>query len=112
MSNDWDNFDSLIKPIPNQDLEYRIYYNAEGNITSCSMQDHALGDYIVVSKDVYDHYFQYQVINGKLKKIDSDAKYRVKLQKSNKGVAVVAGHAGLVIEDEDYKDIEYYARIN
>ena len=112
MNNDWDNFESLINPIPNQDLEYRLYYNEEGNITSCSMQNHAEGIYIVVSKNEYELYFNYQIIKGKLIKIDNDAKYRVQLVKSTKGFPVVKGQAGLLIEDEDFKDIEYYARTN
>ena len=112
MNNDWDNFESLINPIPNQDLEYRLYYNEEGNITSCSMQNHSEGNYIVVTRDEYDRYFHYQVINNKLIKIDSDAGYRVQLVKSTKGFPVVKGHAGLLIEDEEYTDIEYYARTN
>ena len=45
-------------------------------------------------------------------KIDNDAKYRVQLVKSTKGFPVVKGHAGLLIEDEEYTDIEYYARTN
>lgn len=112
MSNDWDNFDSLIKPIPNQDLEYRIYYNEDGDITSCSMQNHAPGNYIVVTREEYEHYFHYQIIKGKLVKIDHDALYRVQLTKSTQGFPVVKGHAGILIEDEEYTDREYYARTN
>jgi hypothetical protein len=108
----WDEVKSLIKPIPQIELEYRIYYDEEGNITSCSMQNHLEGNYIVVTRDEYDRYFQYRVINDKLLKIDSDAGYRVQLIKSTRGLKVVRGHAGLLIEDEDYTDIEYYARTN
>ena len=110
MNNDWDNFESLIKPIPKLELEYRLYYNEEGNITSCSMQNHAEGNYIVVSREEYDTYFNYQIIKGRLKRIEHDSKYRVLLEKSTKGFPVVKGHAGLLIEDEGYTDIEYYAR--
>jgi hypothetical protein len=108
----WREIENLIKPITPVVLEYRLYYNEEGNITSCSMQNHAEGIYIVVSKNEYELYFNYQIIKGKLIKIDNDAKYRVQLTKSTQGFPVVKGHAGLLIEDEDYKDIEYYARTN
>lgn len=108
----WDEVASLIKPIPQIELEYRIYYDEFWNITSCSTHNHSDGNYLVVTKDEYENYFRYQIVNGKLVKIDNDAKYRVQLTKSTQGFKVVQGHAGLLIEDEDYTDIEYYARTN
>ena len=108
----WREVENLIKPITPVVLEYRLYYNEEGDITSCSMQNHAEGNYIVVTQDEYEHYFQYQVIKGKLVKIDNDARYRVQLAKNTRGFPVVLGHAGLIIEDETYTDVEYYARTN
>ena len=108
----WDEVASLIKPIPQIELEYRIYYDESWNITSCSTHNHSYGNYLVVTKDEYENYFRYQIVNGKLVKIDNDAKYRVQLVKSTKGFPVVKGHAGLLIEDEEYTDIEYYARTN
>ena len=108
----WREVENLIKPITPVVLEYRLYYNEEGDITSCSMQNHAEGKYIVVAQDEYDRYFQYQIIKGKLVKIDNDARYRVQLAKNTRGFPVVLGHAGLIIEDETYTDIEYYARTN
>ena len=106
----WDEVESLIKPVPKLELEYRLYYDTDGNITGCSMQNHSEGDYVVVSKSEYDCYFQYKVVKNKLVKIDIDDKYRLRLHKSTQGFKVVRGHAGLLIEDEDYTDIEYYAR--
>ena len=108
----WAEVASLLKPVPTVELEYRIYYNDEGVITGCSMQDHPEGNYLIVTKAEYDTYFLYTVVKGKLKKIDNDAKYRVQLVKSTKGFPVVKGQAGLLIEDEEYTDIEYYARTN
>jgi hypothetical protein len=113
MSNEfWLEVEQLITPVPELNLEYRLYYDEDGNITGCSMQNHAEGNYIVVSKEEYDLYFHYRIVKGRLVKIDHDAKYRVQLVKSNTGFAVVKGHAGLLIEDEAYTDIEYYARTN
>ena len=108
----WREVENLIKPITPVVLEYRLYYNEEGDITSCSMQNHAEGNYIVVTQVEYEHYFQYQVIKGQLTQREPEAGYRVQLTKSANGFPVVRGHAGLLIEDEDYKDIEYYARTN
>ena len=107
----WDEeFYRLLKPIVAVELEYRVYYNEDGAIYRCSMQQHEPGDYLVVSKEEYDNFNRYRVIKNKLVKIDTDARYRVQLHKSKSGYPVVAGHAGLLIEDEDYTDIEYYAR--
>ena len=100
---------AAIQPIVAEPIEYRIYYDESGNITSCSMQSHEPGTYIVVSKNDYDNYFRYTVVNGKLKKIESDPGFRVQLVKSTSGFPTVKNHAGLVIEqDEAYTDIEYY----
>ena len=107
----WDEeFYQALKPVVPVDLEYRVYYSEDGEIYRCSMQQHEPGDYLVVPKDKYDLSHHYRVVKGKMVKIDNDAQYRVQLHKSTTGFAVVAGHAGLLIEDEDYTDIEYYAR--
>jgi hypothetical protein len=105
---------AAIQPFVIEPIEYRIYYDVDGNITSCSMQSHEPGTYIVVSKTDYENYFRYTVINGKLKKIESDSGFRVQLRKSNTGFPTVKNHAGLIIEqDETYTDIEYYEyRVN
>ena len=72
------------------------------------MQNHPVDtDYLVVTRDEYDRYFDYRVVDAKLKKIDRDAVYRVQLRKSNSGYRVANGHASLVVED-DYPDVEYY----
>jgi hypothetical protein len=114
MSNEsWDEeFYRLLKPVETVELEYRVYYDDDGIIYRCSMQQHEPGDYIVVPKDEYDLYHHYRVVKGQMVKIDNDSRYRVQLQKSTSGYATVAGHAGLLIEDEDYPNIEYYARTN
>jgi len=108
----WAEFENLLEPVAPVELEYRIYYNESGEIVRCSMQQHEPGDYLVVSKSEYDNYFLYTVANGQLKKKESDAGYRVQLRKGASGYPVVAGHANLLVEDEDYTDIEYYARTN
>jgi len=113
MSNEfWEQVNKLVDPVVPLELEYRLYYNELGHITSRSSYNHRPGKYIVVTKDEYDRYFQYRVANNTLVKIDNDAGYRVQLTKSTQGFKVVRGHAGLLIEDEDHTDIEYYARTN
>lgn len=102
---------ALVKPEITITPEYRLYYNDAGEITHCSMIEHAEGTYVVVDRPTYDNYFRYRVVNGELKKIESDAQHRVKLHKANTGYAVVAGHAGLILEPgETYTEIEYYDR--
>jgi|LakMenE01Jun11ns_1017448.scaffolds.fasta_scaffold9920678_2 hypothetical protein len=102
----WNN----LRPIPEPEIEYRFYYDDTGRITTCSQTNHQeYGDYLVVTKHEYQHYYQYYVENNKLKMIDINTGYRVQLKKSSSGYAVVKNHAGLIVElDEDYKDIEYY----
>jgi hypothetical protein len=74
------------------------------------MTNHPLDEnYIVVTKEEYDNYFRYTVVEGKLKKIDTNPGYRVQLKKSTTGYPVVKNHAGLIVEvGEPYEDTEYY----
>ena len=108
----WQEVEQLLEPVPPLELEYRIYYNEAGDVVGCSMQNHEPGNYLVVTRAEYECYFQYRVVKGQLKKIDHDSGYRVQLAKSTQGFPVVRGHAGLLIEDEEYHDREYYARTN
>jgi hypothetical protein len=102
---------ALIDPPKMVEYECRIYYNESGEITVRSITDHPDGKYIVVDQDTYNNYFRYKIVNNQLIKIDTDAGYRVKLKKSSIGYAVVAGHAGLLLEqNETYNNIEYYER--
>jgi hypothetical protein len=105
---------TMLTPIPELVIEYRIYYNEQGTITMCAMTNHPLDEnYIVVTKEEYDNYFRYTVADGKLKKIDTGIRYSVQLNKSNNGYLVVKNHAGLVLEpDETFSETEYYDRTN
>jgi hypothetical protein len=112
-----DEFAAAIAALPQiveEPIEYRIHYNEHGTITMCSMQQHpADTKYIVVTKEEYDNYFRYTIVNDKLKKIDTMPKIRVQLKKSDNGYRVVKNHAGLILEPgEAYADTEYYDRTN
>ena len=63
---------------------------------------------MVVDEKTYLEYYKYQVVKGKLKIIDHDPRYRVQLKSSTQGYRVVKHHAGIVLEDENYLDVEYY----
>jgi signal peptidase I len=106
----WNKVESLIKPVVPTRLEYRLYYNELGEITSGSMVNHSgTGNYIVVTQAEYDRYFDYRIVDCQLKKLDNDAGYRVKLKRNTKGYRVVKGHAGLPLESgETYQETEYY----
>lgn len=97
-----------LEVIAEEPLEYRFYYDEEGNIVSCSMRQHPDGNYVVVTEDEYKNYFRYTVVNGKPKLIVHDTGFKVQLKKSTKGYPVVKNHAGIILEDETYSDIEYY----
>jgi hypothetical protein len=98
-----------IPPIVNELIEYRLHYDSSGGIVMCTQQSHPENtQYLVVSADEYHEYFRYYIVDGKLKKIDTNPGYRVQLKSSTQGYAVVKGHAGILLENETYKDIEYY----
>lgn len=90
-------------------IEYRLYYDSTGKPISMSSHDHPSGDYIVISKQVYDSCnYNYRVVNGKLEPFVSTT-IRLQLHKSTTGMPVVAGHASIPIEKtETYPNIEYY----
>lgn len=107
----WQEVESLIKPVITPKIEYRLYYNSLGEITMGSMTTDTLptDPYVIVTKDEYDTYFNYRVVNKQLVKIDRSGIYSVKLRKSDTGLPTVMGHAGLLVEsNETYRDIEYY----
>lgn len=108
--NFWREVESLIKPVPETVIEYRLHYNDIGNITMCSMSNHPdSAQYLVVDQTTYENYFRYTVVDGALVKIKTDAKYTRKLMSADAGIAVVKGHAGLIIEDtESHNKIEHY----
>jgi hypothetical protein len=110
----WTELEKLIQPVQPLTIEYRLYYDENGNITSCSMNEHKTVDsYVVVTKEIYENYFKYQIVNGVPKLINRDSYRGRQLTPSNNGYLVVKGHAGLIIEDtETYPEIEYYARNN
>jgi hypothetical protein len=101
---------AMIQPIVEEVKEYRIHYEEDGHITTCTMTNHpANTTYVVVSKDEYDNYFRYTIVDSKLKKIDNNPGIRVHLVSSSEGYAVVKNHAGLILEPTDtYDEIEYY----
>lgn len=109
MSNEfWAEFEKLLDKREPVKLEYRVHYNDGGQIYLCTMQEHPENtNYLVVTKEEYDRYFDYYVVENQLKKIDRDAGYRVQLRKSQTGYKTVKGHASLILE-EDYPEVEYY----
>lgn len=95
---------------PDPVIEYRLHYNESGDIFMCSMQSHPDStQYIVVTKDQYERYFRYRVVEGKLELIPQNIAIRTPFVKSTKGFRVVKNHASLLLQDnEEYSDIEYY----
>jgi hypothetical protein len=64
--------------------------------------------YVVGTKHEYDHHCEYKVVDNKLKFIDKPSGFRVKLKSSLSGYRVVSNHAGIILENETYNDVEYY----
>jgi hypothetical protein len=93
-------------------LEYRLYHDNKGRPITMSSHNHPDGKYIVITKEIYDRAnYNCLVVNGKLT-FELHTRFHVQLKPSSSGVAVVKGHASLVIEKSNYKDIEYYDRNN
>ena len=112
MSNESELIKALQAMVVTEDppIEYRLHYNAAGDVVMCSMQQHPESDsYLVVTKAQYDLYHRYCVVKGKLTLIEHDAGLRVSLVPRDQGFAVVRNHAALLLTaEETFKDIEYY----
>jgi hypothetical protein len=110
----WQEFEQLLDKRPPTKLEYRMHYNEQGDIYACTMQDHPDNTkYIVVTRYEYDNYTKYRVTDGKLERIPNDTTlhYR-RLKRSDQGFRTVKGHAGVLLETEDYPEVEYYEHRN
>ena len=95
-------------------IEYRLHYNDSGDVYMCSMQNHPDSEkYIVVTKEQYDLYFKYKIVNGKLELIEHNVGIKAALVKRNHGFRVVKNNAALLLEKhEEYNNIEYYDHRN
>lgn len=100
----------LIEVKEPEPLEYRIHYDEDGNIYMCSMQQHpADTQYVIATKEQYDHYYQYHVVKGKLKLVDNNTGIHVKLKSSDQGYATVKNHASIILESGEQFESEYWS---
>lgn len=91
-------------------LEYRLHYNEDGDIYMCTMIQHPENtQFVVVTKEQYDRYFDYHVVKGMLKLIDKSNSLHVKLKSSTRGYATVKSHAGLILEPGEVAVTEYWS---
>ena len=99
-----------LESLPDQVIEYRLHYNDAGDIVMCSMIDHPESNqYVVVSRTIYDTYYNYTIQDGKPKLVDKHTAHRVQLKRSSQGYRVVKNHAGIILDDiEEYESVEYY----
>ena len=102
--------EELYQQFPKQEIEYRLYYNDKGRPVAMASHDYPEGNYIVITQEQYERpNYNVRVVNGRIV-FDTSDHFRVQLKKSDSGVAVVRGHAGLVLENDTYKEVEYYDR--
>lgn len=96
--------------------EYRLYYNTDGTVIGLWENSHPAGDNYIVLDDPgafnSANTLLLRVHNKKLILLDPRAPAKIRLQKANTGFRVVKGHAALILEQEEYPDIEYYDRTN
>ena len=99
-----------LEPLVDPIVEYRIHYDTDGNITMCTQTNHPENtQYLVVTKEQYQHYYLYRISNNKLILLDNGIKNHVQLKKSDHGYCTVRNHAGIVLlADETYKEVEFY----
>jgi hypothetical protein len=102
--------DELYQQFPKQQLEYRLYYDNKGRPITMASHDYPKGDYVVLTKEQYDRpNYNVRVTNGTIV-LDTADHFHIQLKRSNSGVAVVRGHASLVLENDHYEEIEHYDR--
>ena len=102
--------DELYLQFPKQQLEYRLYYDSQGRPITMASHDYPEGNYIVITQEQYDRpNYNVRVKNGTII-VDTADHFHVQLKRSDTGVAVVRGHASIVLENDTYEEIEYYDR--
>lgn len=105
-------FNSLVAQ-PKQEIEYRAYYNEHGWVTHMSSSGSSPGNYVLISKELYDRAIvnDLRVVSGVCKRIDLSTILNLQLKKSATGFRVVKNHPAIVLRDnEAYTEIEFYAR--
>lgn len=110
----------LIKDDTDKEIEYRIYYDENGDIVKTTgLKSDTLHDqnYIIVDTVTYNEFIKspyYKVINNQLKKFyASELGYRHQLIKSNSGYKVVKNNPALLLDEEEVDNqFEYYDRRN
>jgi hypothetical protein len=104
--------DELYQQFPEQQIEYRLYYDDSGHPVAMASHDYPQGRYVVITREQYDNpNYNVRVKNGAIV-VDTSDHFHVQLHKSNTGVAVVRGHASIVLENDHYEEVEYYDRIS
>jgi hypothetical protein len=100
----------LYKTFLKQELEYRLYYDNKGRPTAMASHDYPEGNYVVITQEQYEKpNYNVRVINGTVV-LDTADHFHVQLKRSDTGVAVVRGHASVVLENDTYEEVEYYDR--
>jgi hypothetical protein len=96
--------------------EYRAYYDTDGRITAFSASGFPIDDnWVHIDRELYvtGDWSWMRLVEGKIIKQLPTTHCHFSLTLSEKGVKVVKGHAGLVVEDsDDYADVEYYDNRN
>ena len=102
--------DELYRQFPKQQIEYRLYYDSRGRPTAMASHDYPEGNYVVITQEQYERpNYNVRVTNGTIV-FDTRDHFHVQLKRSDTGVAVVRGHASIVLENDHYEEIEYYDR--
>lgn len=103
---------------PDPVYEYRLYYDANGDITSGipviinrPLPELPEGNYIVVTHEEYKSSANKHVVDGKLCKKSIIVDVKLQLAKSDSGYKVVKNNAALLLDtSEEYQDTEFYDR--
>ena len=103
---DWEEVNRLLV-VKNYTFEYRLFYDEYGTIIHGTTldTDEINGNYLVVSKEQFSESYRYRVIDGELVN-KKEGMFLPK--KSNKGFRVVKYHVGLLLNDEENIESEYY----
>lgn len=106
---------SMLEDARGPAAEYRIHYDQLGHITGRSHNGFSeSGMYLIVTQEEYDNYYQYEAVKDNvLIKKPKVSNYSNPLVKNEHGWRVAAGHAGIVLnENETYPHIENYGYRN
>lgn len=91
-----------------QPVEYRLYYDEAGHVVTMSSSDYPAGDYIVITKEIYDRAdYTVRVHDGEIVQADDPTRHHCAIGAGSR-FRVAKGHASILVNETYQGETETY----